>query len=172
MNFIKTFLITLVIYLGLNTVFMLVMMFTFPAFPMDDIIFIISLIFAPIFATPGTAWLSAILQFTITTDILTDVLTFLGFIIPPLVAVIIGARLADNNKLSFGSWFLTAIISCVVYAILIFVGHSTSSSLALVWGMLILVFGEIGAIVTIILGGVINGIFYGCFSFLFTKEGL
>lgn len=172
MNFIKTFLITLAIYLGLNTVFMLVMMFTFPAFPMDDIIFIISLIFAPISATPGTAWLSAILQFTITTDILTDVLTFLGYIIPPLVAVIIGARLADNSKLSFGSWFLTAIISCVVYAILIFVGQSTSSSLAFLWGLLILIFGEIGAIVTIILGGVINGIFYGCFSFLFTKEGL
>jgi hypothetical protein len=33
-----------------------------------------------------------------------------------------------------------------------------------------LVFGLIGAILYIMIPGIVNGFFYGCFSFLFSKE--
>ena len=78
MNFIKTFVITLLIYLGLNTVFTLVAVFTVAGFPTTDIMLIITMIFAPIFTFPGAAWsTSGIIPLLTSTDILTDVMMFL-----------------------------------------------------------------------------------------------
>ena len=102
---------------------------------------------------------------------LTAFLSFLALIVPPLVAVIVGARLGDNGKISFFSWFLTSVISCVVYLLLLILG--VSPLLVIVWTALQLMYGGfIGGIIFVIIAGVVNGVFYGCFSFLFGKGGI
>lgn len=170
MNFIKTFFITLAIYIGLNAVFLVVSIFISTTFPLDDIFFVVSTLFSPIMSTPGVTFTVAITLIA-AFDLLTF-LSFLALIVPPLVAVIIGARLGDNGKISFLSWFLTAVISCVVYLLLLILGQDASTLLGLTWAAIELFFGFIGAIVYIIIAGVVNGIFYGCFSYLFSKGGL
>lgn len=170
MNFFKTFLITLVIYIGLNAVFLVVSIFISPAFPLSDIYFVVSTLFSPIISTPGVSFMVVIAL--ITTFNLVVFLSFLVLIVPPLVAVIVGARLGDTGKISFLSWFLTAVISSVVYLLLLILNQGASPYLGIVWASFISLFGFIGAILYIIIGGVVNGIFYGCFSFLFGKGGL
>jgi len=170
MNFIKTFFITLAIYLGLNAVFIVVSIIVSTAFPLDDIYFVISALFSPIIITPGSTFMIAI---TLTTAF--DMLVFLSFlavIVPPLVAVIVGARLGDSGKISFFAWFLTAVISCVVYLLLLILGQGASPILGIAWASFEFLYGFIGAILVVIMAGIVNGIFYGCFSFLFGKAGL
>ncbi len=170
MNFIKTFFITLAIYLGLNAVFLVVSIIISPAFPLDDIYYVISALFSPIIITPGSSFMMVI-ALTAGFD-LVDFLSFLTVIVPPLVAVIIGARLGDSGKTSFLAWFLTAVISCVVYLLILILGQDASPILGAAWASFELLYGFIGAILFMIIAGVVNGIFYGCFSFLFSKGGL
>jgi len=170
MNFIKTFFITLAIYLGLNAVFLVVSIIISPAFPLDDIYFVISTLFSPIITTPASTFMIAI---TLTTGFDSVVfLSFLAVIVPPLVALIVGARLGDSGKISFLAWFLTAVISCIVYLLLIILGQDASPILGIAWASFEFFYGFIGAILFVIIAGVVNGIFYGCFSFLFSKGGL
>ena len=169
-NFIKTFLCTLVIYIGLNAVFLVISIFISPGFPLSDIFFIVSTLFSPIINTPGTTLIAG--SALITTFNLVALLSFLALLVPPLVTVIIGARLGDNGKISFLSWLGTAVISCIVYLLLLILGQDASLILGIAWAAFEFVYGFIGAILYVIITGVVNGIFYGCFSFLFGKAGL
>ena len=173
MNFIKTFLITLAIYLGLNTVFVLFAVFTVAGFPTTDIMLIITMIFAPIFTSPAAAWTtSGILPLLTTTDILVDLMTFLSLILPPLIAVIVASFLGDSNKTVFGAWLTTALVTAVVYAILLGIGQLSSAYLAIDWFGKVVTYGELGTILVIFVGGIANGFFYGCVAFIITKAGL
>ena len=173
MNFVKTFLITLAIYLGLNTVFVLFAVFTVAGFPTTDIMLIITMIFAPIFTSPAAAWTtSGILPLLTTTDILVDLMTFLSLILPPLIAVIVASFLGDSNKTVFGAWLTTALVTAVVYAILLGIGQLASPSLAVDWFGKVATYGELGTILIIFIAGIANGFFYGCVAFIITKAGL
>ena len=172
MNFVKTFLITLLIYLGLNTVFALFAVFTVPGFPTTDIMLIITMIFAPIFTSPAAAWTtSGILPLIATTDLLTDLMTFLGLILPPLIAVIVASFLGDSNKTVSGAWLTTALLTAVVYVILLGIGQLSSSYLAIDWFGKVATYGELGTILVIFITGIANGFFYGCVAFIITKAG-
>jgi hypothetical protein len=164
-NFIKTFLITLAIYLGLNVI----TIFLAPGFPLDDIYYVISTLFAPIINTPDIA-LRGFGLLHLAPDILIALLSILIILVPPFVAVIVGARLGDSGKISFLSWFLTAIISCVVYLILIIFAPGVSPTIGSMWPSLVSFYNLFGAILYFIVPGIINAFFYGCFSFLFSKE--
>ncbi len=170
MNFLKTLLVTLAIYLGLNAVFLVVSIIISPTFPLDDIYFIISALFSPIISTPGSSFMIAI-SLTAAFDLVVF-LSFLAVIVPPLVAVIVGARIGDSGKISFFAWFLTAVISCVVYLLLLILGQGASPILGIAWASFEFLYGFIGAILFVVIAGVVNGIFYGSFSFLFSKGGL
>ena len=173
MNFVKTFIITLLIYLGLNTVFTLVAVFTVAGFPTTDIMLIITMIFAPIFTFPGEAWsTSGILPLLTTTDILVDLMVFLGLILPPLIAIIVASFLGDSNKTVIGAWLTTALLSSVVYAILLGIGQLSSSYLAIDWFGKVVLYGELGTILVIFISGIANGLFYGCVAFIIKKAGL
>ena len=173
MNFLKTFIISLVIYLGLNTVFTLIAVFTVVGFPTTDIMLIITMIFAPIFTFPGAAWSTeGIIPLLTSVDFFTDFMLFLGLIIPPLVTVIVASRLGDNSKTVFGAWLLTALITCVVYSILLGVGQLVSPYLAVDWFGKVASYGELGTILVVFTAGIANGLFYGCVAYLITKEGL
>jgi hypothetical protein len=173
MNFLKTFLISLVTYLGLNTIFMLVAMFTVPGYPATDVWYVVVSIFAPIATSPGTAWVgSGIVPLLNTPDLLTDLMLFLSLIVPPLVALIVAAFIGDNNFTGFSAWFLTAFVSCCLYALFLGIGQVTSSYLYFVWLDLITSYGYIGGIINIIMTGIVNGFFYGCICILITKKFL
>ncbi len=173
MNFLKTFIISLAIYLGLNTVFTLVAVFTVVGFPTTDIMLIITMIFAPIFTFPGAAWSTeGIIPLLTSTDFFTDFMLFLGLVIPPLVTVIVASFLGDNNKTVFGAWLLTALITCVVYSILLGIGQLTSAYLAIDWFGKVASYGELGTILVVFTAGIANGLFYGCVAYIITKEGL
>jgi hypothetical protein len=168
MNFIKTFLLTLVIYIGLNAVFLVVSIFISPGFPLSDIFFVISTLFSPIVNTPGTTFMIA--GALITSFNLVAFLSFLALFVPPLVTVIIGARLGDTGKISFLSWLGTAMLSCIVYYLFLILG--ASPLLGATWVSLQFLYGIIGATLYVVIGGIVNAFFYGCFSFLFGKKGL
>ncbi len=173
MNFLKTFIISLAIYLGLNTVFTLVAVFTVVGFPTTDIMLIITMIFAPIFTFPGAAWSTeGIIPLLTSTDFFTDFMLFLGLVIPPLVTVIVASFLGDNNKTVFGAWLLTALITCVVYSILLGIGQLSSAYLAIDWFGKVASYGELGTILVVFTAGIANGLFYGCVAYIITKEGL
>ena len=104
-----------------------------------------------------------------------DLLTFLALlalIVPPLVAVIVGARLGDTGKISFVSWLGTAAISFLVYYLLLLFSPFVSPTLDAVWYSLRFSYGFIGSALYVVIGGFVNAFFYGCFSFLFGKNKL
>ena len=170
MNFIKTFIISLAIYLVLNTVFTLISVFTVG---ITDIMLIITMIFAPIFTFPGAAWsTNGIIPLLSSADFFTDFMLFLGLVVPPLVTVIVASFLGDNSKTVFGAWLLTALITCVVYAILLGIGQLVSPYLAIDWFGKVASYGELGTILVVFTAGIANALFYGCVAYIITKEGL
>jgi hypothetical protein len=173
MNFLKTFLITLVIYIGLNALFVLLAIFLVAGYPATDILYIIVGFFSPIAIIPGVAWTdNGIVGLINATplEIVSILMIFLGLIIPPLVAIIVGARLGDNNQTGFGAWFTTALLASGVYAILFGIGQIYSANLYLVWVGWTTLYGELGAILSIFIAGVVNGFFYGCISLLLANK--
>ncbi|MHA1194448.1 MAG: hypothetical protein ACTSP9_19560 [Promethearchaeota archaeon] len=173
MNFLKTFIISLVVYLGLNSVFMLIAMFTVVGYPATDVWYIVVSVFAPIYASPGAAWIeSGIVPLLSTTDLITDLMFFLSLVVPPFVAIIVASLIGDNNLTAFGAWFLTAFLSCSLFAILLGIGQVTSPYLYIQWNGMTTSFGSIGAILNIIMAGIVNGFFYGCIAILLSKKFL
>jgi hypothetical protein len=108
----------------------------------------------------------------ITTFNLVALLSFLALLVPPLITVIISARLGDTGKISFLSWFGTAVLSCIVYYLLLILSSGVSPLLGATWVSLQLLYGFIGATLYVVIGAIVNAFFYGCFSFLFGKSGL
>ena len=171
MNFGKTFVITIFLYLVLNTIFTFIAYFTVTGFPTTDVWYIVVSIFAPIAVYPGAAWIdSGIVALMASPASLTVWMTFLGLIVPPVVTLIVAAFIGDNQFTGFGAWFLTAFISCCLYAVFLGVGQATSPFLYLIWSGLLASFGAIGEIINIIFAGVVNGFFYGCICSLITKK--
>ena len=173
MNFLKTFIISLVIYLGLNTVFMLIAMFTVPGYPTTDVWYLVVSVFAPIYSSPAAAWVeSGIVPLLSTTDFITDLMIFLSLVVPPFVAIIVASLVGDNNLTGFGAWFLTAFLSCALYALFLGLGQGTSPYLYLQWIGMTISFTAVGAILNIIMVGIVNGFFYGCICILLAKKFL
>ena len=173
MNFLKTFLVTLAIYIGLNALFVLLAVFLVAGYPATDIFYIIAGFFSPIAVIPGVAWTdNGIVGFMTATplEIVSVLIIFLGLIIPPLVAIIVGARLGDNSQTGFGAWFTTALVASGVYAILFGIGSIYSANLGVAWFNLVAAFGEAGTIVSVFIAGVVNGFFYGCISLLLANK--
>jgi len=172
MNLLKTFIVSLVIYTGLNAVFTLIAMFTVPGFHIN-IMVITNMIFAPIFTFPGAAWsTNGILPLFTSADFFIDFMVFLNLIVPPLVTVIVASFLGDSKKTVFRAWILTALITCVGYALLLGIGPLLSPNIANVWDAKVALYGEIGTILIVIIAGIANGLFYGGVVYIITKEGL
>ncbi|MGB5910255.1 MAG: hypothetical protein WBH31_03565 [Promethearchaeia archaeon] len=180
MNFIKTLLVTLAIYLGLNAVFALLAVYVGPL-PDDDPLLIITLIFAPVYiwpyVTPDFAWITGLTNMfkyeALGLELTTVIFSFLGMILPSLLAVIIGGLLSDTSNGAFVSWFLTAQISGIVYMIIMVAAHESSLYLNFfLWDTLIFLFGPNDLYFALIISGIINGFFYGCISYLVTRKKL
>ena len=79
----------------------------------------------------------------------------IGAIVSSFVAALVAGRTGDGKGGSFGGWMITALIGAaglIVYGFL----QTPPTPMPL-----LILFG---------LGGVVNGIFYGCFALLFSKS--
>jgi hypothetical protein len=81
--------------------------------------------------------------------------------------------LGENQFTGFGAWFLTAFISCCLYAVFLGIGQITDAYLFIQWNAMVSALGgELGALLSILFEGVVNGFFYGCICTLITKKYL
>ena len=124
---------------------------------------ILLIFFGPFINMPGSVFSSIYLQIS-SGMIVSSLIQSIGFIVSPFVASIIAGRTGENKGGSFGGWMITAIISAVALGILAFISPAT----LLYYG--ILVVDPIVTLIFFLMSGAVNGVFYGCFSLLFTKE--
>ncbi len=124
---------------------------------------ILLIFFGPIISMPGSVFSSIYLQVS-SGMIGSSLIQSIGFIISPFVAAIIAGRTGEKKGGSFGGWMITAIISAVALGVLAFINPAT----LLYYG--ILVADPIVVLIFFLMSGAVNGVFYGCFSLLFTKE--
>lgn len=123
---------------------------------------ILLIFFGPIVSMPGTVFSSIYSQ--ISSGMIGSMLIqSIGFIISPFVASIIAGRTGENKGGSFGGWMITAIISAVALGVLAFISPAT----LLYYG--IPVADPVVVLIFFLMSGAVNGVFYGCFSLLFTK---
>jgi len=124
---------------------------------------ILLIFFGPIISMPGSVFSSIYLQVS-SGMIGSSLIQSIGFIISPFIAAIIAGRTGEKKGGSFGGWMITAIISAVALGVLAFINPAT----LLYYG--ILVADPFVVLIFFLMSGAVNGVFYGCFSLLFTKE--
>ncbi len=124
---------------------------------------ILLIFFGPMVSMPGSVFSSIFAQISSGT-IDSMLIQYIGFIISPFVASLIAGRTGENKGGSFGGWMITTMISAVALGILAFIHTATLSyyGIPLADPSLMLI--------TFLMSGAVNGVFYGCFSLLFTKE--
>ena len=182
MNFIKTFLVTLTIYFGLNVLFAIIYVYTNPllaALP-DAGLLIVAMMFGPIATAPNVAWVDQGIISLIHSfqggDPLMATLMFLYYVLPAILAVIVGGLIADSTTIAFVSWFLTAIVGTVVYTIIMSVAGSdplvSPSLYGGVYIYLVFLYGPTDLYIAMIFFGLLNAFLYGCISFLVTRKKL
>jgi hypothetical protein len=157
MSFGKSFAFSLLTYMGLNFLFIIIsaaisnnLNSIFSVISVQPLSIILYL-FGPIVYLPGTVITNIANNFSSLN--IADLLTNLGYLIAPLVASLIAGNFSDNKGEAFGGWFLTAIVSMGALLVLFFIGTSVSITL-----------------IGIIIGGIVNGIFYSCFALLIYRE--
>lgn len=160
---------SLLALIGLNFLFVIIaetisgnLNFLFSDISSDPLI-ILLIFFGPMVSMPGFVFNSIYVQISMGM-IGPMLIQNIGFVVSPFVAALIAGRTGDNKGGSFGGWMLTAIISAVALGILAFISTATLSYYG------ILVVDPIVVLITFLISGAVNGVFYGCFSLLFTKE--
>jgi hypothetical protein len=129
----------------------------------NDPLIILLIFFGPLISMPGFVFSSIFSQISL--GIIGPMLILsIGFIVSPFVASVIAGRTGENKGGSFGGWMITAMISAAALGVLAFISPAT----LLYYG--IPVADPILLLITFLISGAVNGVFYGCFSLLFTKE--
>jgi len=129
----------------------------------SDPLIILLIFFGPLINMPGSVFGSIYVQISLGM-IGPMLIQSIGFIVSPFVASLIAGRTGENKGGSFGGWMLVSMISAVVLGILAFISPATLMyySVPVADPSLILIL--------FLMSGAVNGVFYGCFSLLFTKE--
>jgi hypothetical protein len=129
----------------------------------SDPLIILLIFFGPLISLPGYVFSSIFAQ--ISSGMISPMLIqSIGFIVSPFVASLIAGRMGENKGGSFGGWMITAMISAVVLGILAFISPVTLAYYG------IPVIDPLFVLISFLISGAVNGVFYGCFSLLFTKE--
>ena len=129
----------------------------------SDPLIILLIFFGPLISMPGYVFSSIFAQISLGM-ISPMLIQSIGFIVSPFVASLIAGRMGENKGGSFGGWMITAMISAVVLGILAFISPVTLAYYG------IPVIDPLFVLISFLIGGAVNGVFYGCFSLLFTKE--
>ncbi|MFW9895934.1 MAG: hypothetical protein ACFFD7_09050 [Candidatus Thorarchaeota archaeon] len=175
MAFGKCFLLSMVAFVGLNFIFTLLYYSLGLGFDtlMTEIqtapLMILYYLFGAIASVPSNIFEWVITDPLLGADI-TNLIMGLGFIIAPLIAAILGGKVAESKFQGFLGWILTVIISTVAVIIGIIPGFSGTFTTRIAD----LYFGGIPPgfeimVLSLIISGVINIIFYGFFALLVSK---
>ena len=124
---------------------------------------ILLIFFGPMVNMPGSVF-SLIYAQIFSGMVDSMLIQYIGFIVSPFIASLIAGRMGENKGGSFGGWMITTMISALALGILAFVSPATLSyySIPVTDPSLVLI--------SFLMSGAVNGVFYGCFSLLFTKE--
>jgi len=129
----------------------------------NDPLIILLIFFGPMVNTPGSVFSSIFAQ--ISSEMIDSMLIqYIGFIVSPFVASLIAGRMGENKGGSFGGWMITAMISAVGLGIIAFISLTTLTNYGITET------DPIAILISFLMSGAVNGVFYGCFSLLFTKE--
>lgn len=127
-----------------------------------DYLLILIILFQPVANFPSIV-LSTIYSSTISIGFTAGLIQLIGFFVSPFLGALIAGRTGEKKGGSFGGWLLTSMISAIALGILIYLSPTTLTS------FLGIVVDPVDTLVFFLLGGLVMGIFYGCFALLFTK---
>lgn len=167
MSFSKAFFLGLVVYIGLNIAFSIVVsailgqLSNFFNLITSEPLILLMYLFGPILNLPGTLFISAITSLLGSLEIVL-ILRVVGAILPPILGSIASGRFGESITNSFGGWFLSSMVSAGVLVILFFI----QISLFALYGLTI----TPTYFIDILISGIVNGVFYGCFSCLASKS--
>ncbi|MFW9865692.1 MAG: hypothetical protein ACFFEN_06285 [Candidatus Thorarchaeota archaeon] len=167
----KSFLLSLVAFVGLNFIFTIIyylvvgfdnLITTIQSAPL----MILYYLFGAVVSTPLMLLEGTIIQPLFFGD-LSFLVIGLGFLVSSLVAALLAGKFAESKLQGFGGWGLTVIVSTIA----IFIGTIPGLSDTLV-ATVNSYYGSTGFEMTLlylVLSGLINIIFYGFFSLLVSK---
>ncbi|MHA2269377.1 MAG: hypothetical protein ACXAB8_16380, partial [Promethearchaeota archaeon] len=118
MSFGKSFLLSLVAFVGLNFIFTILYYSLGAGFGalMSEIqtapLMILYYLFGSIASVPSNI-LGWVLLEPFSTGVMTNLIMGLGFLVAPLIAAILAGKLAESKFQGFSGWLLTVIISTV-----------------------------------------------------------
>ncbi len=170
MGFGKSFLLSLVAFVGLNFVFLLLNAVIMGGFDnlMTTIqnapLMIIYYLFGSIGSVPSINMEWAIVQPLFLSDT-TLLITGIGYILAPLIAAILAGKFAESKLQGVAGWLLTVIISTVAVIVGVFLSPTVE-------GILTALYGWVGfevILIFLVISCVVNIIFYGFFALLVSK---
>ncbi len=172
MGFGKSFLLSLVAFVGLNFIFTILNYILGSGFNalINEIqtapLMIIYYLFGSIASIPSTI-LNWVIVDPLFNSTMTNLVMGLGFLVAPLIAAILAGRLAESKSQGFLGWLLTAIISTV--AVIIGIIPNLSATFV---NKLNLIYGWSGfevILIYLVISCIVNIIFYGFFALLVSK---
>ena len=162
---------SLLAYIGLNFLFVIItetitgnLNTLFSEITSNPLV-ILLIFFGPIATVPSSSIFSLYTKIAYGTFDATLIQT-IGFIVTPFVAALIAGRTGGNKGSSFGGWMITCLIGSSAIGVLAFINPST----LLYYG--IIVSNPVLMLIVLSISAAICGVFYGCFSLLFTKNDL
>ncbi|MFX1259874.1 MAG: hypothetical protein ACFFAN_18650 [Promethearchaeota archaeon] len=171
MGFGKAFLLSLVAFVGLNFIFT-VLYFLFSPLGFDALfstievapLMILYYLFGSILSIPFYNFNWVVIEPLLNNNM--DILLLgLGFIIAPLVAAILAGIFGETKLQCFSGWLLSAIISCVVVIIGVFLSQTFRNTLETTYGWT----SNETIITYVVINCVINVIFYSFFALMILK---
>lgn len=170
MGFGKAFGFSLIAFVGINFLFVIItetitgnLNTLFSDITANPLI-LLFIFFVPIISMPGTVVGSiygSIASGLYDTAFIGTIIRLIGYIVSPFIASLIAGKTGEKKVGSLGGWFLTAIVSSLAIGLLVFIYPPILSYYSLPEG--------IETFFLSLLGGVVNGIFYGAFALLFTR---
>ena len=170
MGFGKSFLLSLVAFVGLNFVFLLLNVLIMGGFDalMATIqyapLMIIYYLFGSVGSVPSINMDWAIVQPLFFSDT-TLLLTGIGYLLTPIIAAILAGKFAESKLQGVAGWLLTVTISTVAVIIGVFLSPTVEGILTALYGWT----GFEVILIYLVISCVVNIIFYGFFALLVSK---
>ena len=157
---------SLLAYIGLNFLFVIIVQtisgdlnLLFSNITSNPLM-ILLIFFGSIISVPSSEIFTLYAQISLGTFDYTLIQT-IGYIVTPFVAAIVAGRTGKRKGASFGGWMITCLISSSALGVLGFISPITLGIPAA---------GAVLFLITVSISAAINGVFYGCFALLFSKN--
>lgn len=169
MTFAKSFIVSIIALIVLNTVLMIIAYAvgygfdTFTSQITADPIFIVYMLFS---STGHAIWtIIGVFSTSFESDPFnwSFFILYFSFILAPLIASIIVGRLSENRVHAFAGFFLATIICMLVCIILVYYDYVYQLFLGVS-------FNQTEAILNVVFGSLVNGLIYGIIAYLATKK--